>query len=541
MENIEYIKEASLKQSLSSISFEGMKIIQKQMEKSICKIHCGKDKHGTGFFCLIPFPDKINLLKVLITNDHVLSKNDLIKGKKVKISINNNDDNSLIINIDEERKIFNLELPYDISLIEIKYNEGQHIGLDTNSFLDLDKFIYEENPNNIYKQKTVYIIHYPFGKALKYSLGMIKQIYEDNINLEHTCETEAGSSGSPIINLETYNVIGIHKGYYGKTKFNIGTFIKTPIEKFIKNFLNNIDIFSNKNISIYSNGKKVESSSIIDKEDARKNGFLLIGKTGVGKSTLINVLCNQGLAEVGRGMYKITQQNNIYYHKLQNGKCISIIDIPGLYDTINFNDRNFFTDLLKFIQKENIQIKGIFYLIHFQNEKLDSIDKDILMKTVEIFPLKNFWEKLIIIYTHYFSDPEGDDIKEMKENRNPKKYVINIMEKVKEDCDIIDFDKINIKYLNNYWPIRKDKKNQIIKNEQNRNELEILIENLLQKEALFWKIEIIKKNSIILKEKDKNYNAEESLVKYYGINNNLLKEKIFFMNIIEQPQNCIIF
>ena len=228
MENIEYIKEASLKQSLSSISFEGMKIIQKQMEKSICKIHCGKDKHGTGFFCLIPFPDKINLLKVLITNDHVLSKNDLIKGKKVKISINNNDDNSLIINIDEERKIFNLELPYDISLIEIKYNEGQHIGLDTNSFLDLDKFIYEENPNNIYKQKTVYIIHYPFGKALKYSLGMIKQIYEDNINLEHTCETEAGSSGSPIINLETYNVIGIHKGYYGKTKFNIGTFIKTP-------------------------------------------------------------------------------------------------------------------------------------------------------------------------------------------------------------------------------------------------------------------------------------------------------------------------
>ena len=238
MENIEYKKEASLKNYPSSLSYEGIKMIQKQMEKSICKIHCSKEKHGTGFFCLIPFPDKANLLRVLITNDHVLSKNDLIKGNKVKISTNNNDDNSLIINISDNRIIFNLESPYDISFTEIRYNEGKDIGLDTNSFLDIDKFIYDKNPNDIYRKKTVYIIHYPFGQTLKYSIGIIKKIYKDNCNLDHTCETQAGSSGSPIINSETFNVIGIHKGYNEKTKFNIGTFILAPIEKIIQRFLN---------------------------------------------------------------------------------------------------------------------------------------------------------------------------------------------------------------------------------------------------------------------------------------------------------------
>ena len=148
---------------------------------------------------------------------------------------------------------------------------------------------------------------------------------------------------------------------------------------------------------------------------------------------------------------------------------------------------------------------------------------------------------MIIIYTHDFSDPDGDDIEEMKKNRNPKEVVTNLMEKLKEDNDMIDFEKIKLKYLNNFWPVKKGKKQQIIKNSQNRKELEILIEDLSKREPLFWEIDILKNKSISLKDKDKNYNADESIVKYYDINNNLLKEKIFYMNIIEQQENCKIF
>ncbi len=55
------------------------------MEMSICKIKIGKEQ-GTGFFCKIPFPDKNNLLKVLITNNHVIGE-DILYKKDSKITI----------------------------------------------------------------------------------------------------------------------------------------------------------------------------------------------------------------------------------------------------------------------------------------------------------------------------------------------------------------------------------------------------------------------------------------------------------------------
>jgi len=40
-----------------------------------------------------------------------------------------------------------------------------------------------------------------------------------------------GSSGSPIINLPNFKVIGIHLGGHPNNNYNIGIFLKEPIEK----------------------------------------------------------------------------------------------------------------------------------------------------------------------------------------------------------------------------------------------------------------------------------------------------------------------
>ena len=40
------------------------------------------------------------------------------------------------------------------------------------------------------------------------------------------CNTDFGSSGSPIINSFNYKVIGIHKGYKELRKINLGTLLK---------------------------------------------------------------------------------------------------------------------------------------------------------------------------------------------------------------------------------------------------------------------------------------------------------------------------
>ena len=60
--------------------------------------------------------------------------------------------------------------------------------------------------------------------------------------IEHLCSTEEGSSGSPLLSLKTYKVIGIHFG--GDKNINYDNFIKYAIDKFINNniYKNEINI-----------------------------------------------------------------------------------------------------------------------------------------------------------------------------------------------------------------------------------------------------------------------------------------------------------
>ena len=50
-------------------------------------------------------------------------------------------------------------------------------------------------------------------------------------NIVHKCNTLLGSSGGPILNLSTKKVIGIHKAFIFKEKYNIGTLLKYPLNK----------------------------------------------------------------------------------------------------------------------------------------------------------------------------------------------------------------------------------------------------------------------------------------------------------------------
>ena len=118
----------------------------------------------------------------------------------------------------------------DITIIELRKNDK----IDMNSFLEIDDNINKDKPNEIYNQKSVYLIHYPHGHNIELSNGVIKSIDEDNYTIYHLCSTEAGSSGCPIINLINFKVIGIHKGSKSEKNYNLGTLIKIPIKEFNK-------------------------------------------------------------------------------------------------------------------------------------------------------------------------------------------------------------------------------------------------------------------------------------------------------------------
>ena len=215
-------KEGHFKERPESLSISKNEKIIEQMAKSICLI----DKNnftGTGFICIIPFPDKINRLPVLITCNHVLGQNDLLQGKTIKLFFNGKEK---ILNIDYPRKIYTNPKD-DATIIELKKGEYKDEDL-----LEVDNDVFKECQLNDKYKNSVYIIHYPYGKEASLSIDIIKGIDIDNKNIKHLCSTAEGSSGAPILNLDTCGVIGIHYGKDNYNQYNCGLVIKVPINDF---------------------------------------------------------------------------------------------------------------------------------------------------------------------------------------------------------------------------------------------------------------------------------------------------------------------
>jgi GTPase Era involved in 16S rRNA processing len=267
-------------------------------------------------------------------------------------------------------------------------------------------------------------------------------------------------------------------------------------------------------------------------KQAKQNGFIISGKTGAGKTTLLNALFGQEKGVAKRSSEAVTQKSTIYYYKLENGKCISLVDTPGLSDTRKTNkpdiDNIHLNQIQLVISQSNVHIKGILFLVNFQNERFDSDEQEALLKYNQLFPLKRFWKNIIIIFTHYYHDPDGDNEEEMKEARDKSNGEIftKLMDQVKDVSDVIDYKDLNTKYFNSFSPIKKPSQEQ--KNKLVRNELEIELDKLISYPPLFSKIEIITISNFKIKEKENNkkFLAEIEVIGFFDLNNEPLNEKV---------------
>jgi len=107
---------------------------------------------------------------------------------------------------------------------------------------------------------------------------------------------------------------------------------------------------------------------------------------------------------------------------------------------------------MELISNENIKIKGLLFLSNFQSERLDASEQYTLIDYIKIFPMKDFWKTIIIIFTHYFGDPNSYSKEEIKENNNlyQSKIFHKLMDKVKNASNPIQFKDLNLKYINIY-------------------------------------------------------------------------------------------
>ena len=221
LENDEHILEAEIGDNVE-ISEETKKQLNTKGEKATCKIFTidekGNPTTGSGFFCKIPYLNKT--IKVLFTNKHVLNRESIKLGNKIKLAYK---EEIKLIEITNERFCRINDL-YDMTCIEILYKDN------------IEDFFEIEDCNNCneYNNEDIAIIQYPKGGYMKVKAGHLIKI--NDYNIFHSVDTDNGSSGSPIILLlRKFKIIGIHCGYKEKKRLNFGSYIKNIIEYINKN------------------------------------------------------------------------------------------------------------------------------------------------------------------------------------------------------------------------------------------------------------------------------------------------------------------
>jgi hypothetical protein len=187
------LKEEDIFES-QDLSNEKMNIIYKQINNNICKIENEHKGNFIGLFCYIKFPDKFNILPVLITDSNIFRDNNNIIGNKIEFKLNKK---LYEIIIDESRKVY-INRKYNISIIEIKQSDG----IDINSFLSIDEEIYN---------KKVYKIYFEKNGNIKCCFGKINKQDKNNYIIKYNNSNNSYYSDGPILNLENNELIGINK------------------------------------------------------------------------------------------------------------------------------------------------------------------------------------------------------------------------------------------------------------------------------------------------------------------------------------------
>ena len=185
-----------------SILYDNFQKINESIRNSICRIKLKNGKEGLGFFCKIPFPDKNNLMSVLIIKNHLINKEILENKKTLVIKVDNLElDISLIdvINYSNER--------CELTIIEIKEPNEKVIHYFELDERLLENIIKEKDNNEIDLNQMLYTIEY-YKNKFYISLGTLTNI-EFNINIKNN--ENSLLNVYPIININNNKLIGIYE------------------------------------------------------------------------------------------------------------------------------------------------------------------------------------------------------------------------------------------------------------------------------------------------------------------------------------------
>ncbi len=126
----------------------------------------------------------------------------------------------------------------------------------------------------------------------------------------------------------------------------------------------------------------------------REITFLLLGKTGVGKSSTVNTLIGKQVADVGD--YEPITFTVKYYHSQIQGINFSIIDTPGLCDDLPERSKD--EIYLNEIKAKVANIDCVWFTTQLSETRLRPDEKRAISAITKTFG-RQIWERSVIVFT----------------------------------------------------------------------------------------------------------------------------------------------
>ena len=156
--------------------------------------------------------------------------------------------------------------------------------------------------------------------------------------------------------------------------------------------------------------------------------FVLLGETGVGKSSFINGITKTQDCDVGDDASSCTKKI-MMTNTIINGTNYYIIDTPGFQDSKIEEEK--IIQILQDLRKYQ-RICAILICLRYNETKLSKPVKKTLMEIMNIFPSYDFWEHTLIIRTWC-------QLNDIKLENHKNKYNGILLKGISEDSELIKF------------------------------------------------------------------------------------------------------
>lgn len=142
----------------------------------------------------------------------------------------------------------------------------------------------------------------------------------------------------------------------------------------------------------------------LEKAKGKTFTFILVGKTGVGKSSTINSLIDESVAPVGHFRPCTTE---VKTHETDlHGATIRVIDTPGLCDDLpEVGNDDKYIELIH--QKIKSPLDVVLFVAKLDDSRVDASEKRGLRLITKAFG-ESFWKKAVIVFTRADAVSDSD-------------------------------------------------------------------------------------------------------------------------------------